>query len=1405
MKRNTIGIRVSSVILAAALVLATIAVPPSQESKSSADAVSLPNIDKIIDDIKLDTSNRSKSTFNILEITANPGEGQLGWYIGGYEPLNVLNEHEELAKLTQEQRLEYMNGNARRAKFGALLGNALASYAPYKETFTWEGKPGTVLPLDLVNKVPVTTVRSGSSSLPAGTKFRPVFNYKYGGDGDKYKFTDGALVYATTSSLEGKTIDYRVNATFTSIDIDNHATDGTFGAGVYELKDGVYTYYGKWGVDGTIIYTDGEYYAVTEWEFDETDGDYYVINETAELDNTNGQFTRTYDHYVHDNDASDGETPGQLTESSVNNEPLYVWYDSVLYTGGTFVNNNWFKQYVFDNTSDNLSFSVQTATPGGLTSQMLTQANMVVIVGGDFSGCSAELKKDFDDLIINVNSTKSLVVNFDVTDTWIKDEVKKLNGDVAPTAALVHNKLYVYSGALATQIFHTPIEPTTNFSEVLAGIDEQNLRLEVSGRAKAEWLPVEVTSANAIRHVINYGGESANKKTTLNVLDIEPRTPTGTGNLTAAIVSGWTGGAVTAANITVTNMSIVQFVGKIDDLNETYDLVYFGNSKTGFVLPVEYITANITSTPTYNATLNANANGNYYDTQAAADARAAALATANPTYSYYAFRNGTTGNYYRIRRERTDFNDNNMDGLLYYNVGDTVAVGQKLRGLVATETKTANTTNIMRCPGNDITTPTKTMLNAFAQAGYPMIFADELYVTGKTAPNGDRVDNCTYLYDLMDSVKTKPNVMRSGDIAANRSTFMTYLNLSKPKIQFSDNAPKPPVYTSLASATQNDRTLTYTFYIENATDPTPVTSTYTAALFLDSDASGKFTSAEERNNIEVRQNGKLVPVYSLKSGKENVYTLTCMLPPDYVGIIPWKLTITRNGTPYIHTSETDFTRIAAPKDTAGKPTQVIKVLQIISTTTVVGITLTNNVWLNGAPYTALLNEQRDRGDFDVQVTVVNADGNRNVNGATGLGTLWATNADADTVFTAINNYDMLVLGFTDCYNLTQLNVMNAVLKFAKPENGKSVLFTHDNTSVDNRTDTGGNYYWGYNFNRLLRDQGGLDVFGISNLTAAGNNLGNAVANLKAGTALTAADKTALTGATYRIAYQPKSNKATTLSAVQGYTPYDGMRGHGGVSNNANTYWNGLTVSSATANRPTQVVRQNTGQVTTYPYDLSAATLTVTQTHSQYYMLNMEKEDMVVWYTLGNNNNGHVVPNDVAGAYYIYSFGNIFYSGVGHTGPSTADEAKLFVNTLIAAYRSTGADIIVTPTTDATGNSVLKHLYFPANRIETESSIVLDNSATAYYRFDDTGTAGDYTATYSYFNGTTYIEAQTGVKPVRDPQKGTVAFDVPTDAIDLLADKEAVTIKIAVSKSTGGTTVTGEATFEIRKLGLLDLQ
>lgn len=142
------------------------------------------------------------------------------------------------------------------------------------------------------------------------------------------------------------------------------------------------------------------------------------------------------------------------------------------------------------------------------------------------------------------------------------------------------------------------------------------------------------------------------------------------------------------------------------------------------------------------------------------------------------------------------------------------------------------------------------------------------------------------------------------------------------------------------------------------------------------------------------------------------------------------------------------------------------------------------------------------------------------------------------------------------------------------------------------------------------------------------------------------------------------------------------------------------------NACTSVVKlANNGQITSYPYKINSFIM-VCNTHCQNYQLDMDYEDggdVNVWFNLTDSydeelqelNKAKKTSTDVqnelqnkslsnlkTGIYsaknqdsrnnfYIYNKGNISYTGCGHGMPSktfTDDEVKLFVNTMISAYR-----------------------------------------------------------------------------------------------------------------------------------------
>lgn len=104
------------------------------------------------------------------------------------------------------------------------------------------------------------------------------------------------------------------------------------------------------------------------------------------------------------------------------------------------------------------------------------------------------------------------------------------------------------------------------------------------------------------------------------------------------------------------------------------------------------------------------------------------------------------------------------------------------------------------------------------------------------------------------------------------------------------------------------------------------------------------------------------------------------------------------------------------------------------------------------------------------------------------------------------------------------------------------------------------------------------------------------------------------------------------------------------------------------NPSTAVVQTATGLFTEYPYKLSADSLktkNVKTTHNQYFSLDLENEELTTWFNLVGNNR---TAGDSANHYYMYTVGNLTYSGAGHVQTfDVQDEKEIFVNTMFRAF------------------------------------------------------------------------------------------------------------------------------------------
>lgn len=158
-----------------------------------------------------------------------------------------------------------------------------------------------------------------------------------------------------------------------------------------------------------------------------------------------------------------------------------------------------------------------------------------------------------------------------------------------------------------------------------------------------------------------------------------------------------------------TSMTIDEFICISDNLRENYDIIYIGSNHSP-----------------------------------------------NPAYDTYY--QGSTGNYKMTNSSNgsgliTDFEDNAMDGMVYYNIGDLAAITEwhpwsrewqhRLWGFLDnnTEQRTGGRT---RFAGRDLTIYKKKELLDYLDTGYPIIVAEDML---KTDTNGDRIINPTQSYD----------------------------------------------------------------------------------------------------------------------------------------------------------------------------------------------------------------------------------------------------------------------------------------------------------------------------------------------------------------------------------------------------------------------------------------------------------------------------------------------------------------------------------------------------------------------------------------------------------------------------------------------------------------------------------
>ena len=325
------------------------------------------------------------------------------------------------------------------------------------------------------------------------------------------------------------------------------------------------------------------------------------------------------------------------------------------------------------------------------------------------------------------------------------------------------------------------------------------------------------------------------------------------------------------------------------------------------------------------------------------------------------------------RDGHTVYNDWNMDGLKYSNVGDIVVINPKdvvnywgydmlkngHAGLLDTDYinngEALNTQltlrgngnnadyltapNTYRGSGNDITKQKVSELEDYIKAGFPVVFSDGFFsIDYGRGINEKYIDNCSNVFTLLCYAKDKDNVLKvdsKGNLKKQSNEpaeLVTYLTTEKPEILLKEQEKvKDTDYVEISN-----NQITLEFSINNAGGADSKAS-FNAQLFLDSNSDGKFSTTNEgiaANKIKLYCDGTIVnPVmgddgkymYSLNAGNYN-YKLVYDLPNGYVGVMPWQLRVSQATNSYRYDQKSGYVYV---KNSKGSPTKV-KILQINS-------------------------------------------------------------------------------------------------------------------------------------------------------------------------------------------------------------------------------------------------------------------------------------------------------------------------------------------------------------------------------------------------------------------------------------------------------------------------------------------
>lgn len=448
-------------------------------------------------------------------------------------------------------------------------------------------------------------------------------------------------------------------------------------------------------------------------------------------------------------------------------------------------------------------------------------------------------------------------------------------------------------------------------------------------------------------------------------------------------------------------------------------------------------------------------------------------------------------------------------------------------------------------------------------------------------------------------------------------------------------------------------------------------------IYLDINADGLFKQNELYKSKEI--------TFTSSNDEE---TVSCNLDKEFIGYLDWKVEIIRENTTNNIVSHIKTNVISSSQFKPIDKKRTIRVLQINPLTK----NDTSNLYLdNNTNFNELF---KDVKDYDIKIDcisyqvfnqtldaindVVNVSSNNRQDKISNLENSIASMKDIEykrsiqSIIGNLNNggnlneipnilngsYDMVIIGFADSYgkdNEFSDKAINQLDSFART--GQSVMFTHDTMSMNsiegNNINRGPMY-----LTRHFRDYLGQSIYKDPLKLKSKENISQDTID----------DKDI-----YKESVIIRDSNGNIIDSDLNDKEIE----HRELDLNSDDELNkryslGTTLKSIQwdTTKDTSIKKINGAQISEYPFKLNS-TMSVAETHIQWYQLNLEDPDVVPWYNLNSDNrkdSNAFDDKDSKNYFYTYSRGNLTYSGTGHSNGYTTDEFKLFINTIIKAER-----------------------------------------------------------------------------------------------------------------------------------------